>query len=252
VTYQRPRSDDHSPREDVAAIVEMAFPRCRADTRSVLVAHADIRDFDAGRTVVGHGDHTRTALVLGGHVAFRRATLDGREVIPRIVSTGELAPLMPIALRPSVVEVVALSRCRVALLPSKELWALAERDAGLALDLLEHVLLTFKAVIERLDGLMYQNATRRVARVLDEHASIIFGDDAVLTRAHLPALVGTSREMTRRVLRILEADGVVARIGGSRLALLDAARLAQAAVTSPTARETDSAGPRPTLEGKTD
>ena len=33
------------------------------------------------------------ALVLDGHVAFRRTTLDGREVMPRIVSTGELAPL---------------------------------------------------------------------------------------------------------------------------------------------------------------
>jgi CRP-like cAMP-binding protein len=251
VTQQRPRSDKGSS-DEVASIVERAFPRCRADTRSLLAALADIRSFDAGRTVVAHGDHTRTALVLGGHIAFRRTTLDGREVMPRIVSTGELAPLMPIGLRPSVVEVVAVSRCRVALLPAKGLWGLAERDTGLALDLLEHVLLTFKAVVERLDGLMYQKATRRVARVLDEHASIMFGEEAVLTRAHLPALVGTSPEMTRRVLRILESDGVVARIGGGRLELLDAARLAQTAATSPTARDTDSAGPRPTLEAETD
>ena len=80
----------------------------------------------------------------------------------------------------------------------------------------------------------------------------MFGDEAVLTRAYLPALVGTSREMTRRVLRILESDGVVARIGGGRLELLDAARLAQAAATPPTASNTDSGELPLELEGKTD
>ena len=253
MTQQPPRSDKKASHEDVASIVGIAFSRCRADTRSVLAALADVRSFDAGRTVVAHGDHTRTALVLCGHVAFLRTTLEGREVMPKIVSTGELAPLLPIALRPSVLEVVAVSRCSVALLPAKRLWALAEGDTGLTLDLLEHVLLTLKAVVERLDGLMYQNATRRVARVLDQHASIMFGDEAVLTRAYLPALVGTSREMTRRVLRTLQSEGVVARIAGGRLDCLDAARLAQTAASPPAARDTDSAGPRPTPEsGPTD
>ena len=94
-----------------------------------------------------------------------------------------------------------------------------------------------------MDGLLYQNALRRVARVLDQHAEIIFGDEAVVTRAYLPALVGTSREMTGRVLRQLEADGVVERIGRQRLRLLDAwglARTAAAAARPATALGTSS------------
>jgi CRP-like cAMP-binding protein len=146
---------------------------------------------------------------------------------------------MPIALRPAVVEVVAVSPCRVALLAGSGLWALAEADTGFALDLLEHVLLTFEGIVERLDGLMYQAATRRVARVLEQHASILFGQAAVLTRAYLPALVGTTPEMTRRVLRILETDGIVARIGGDRLDLLDPARLGAVADPPPTEPEHD-------------
>ena len=42
------------------------------------------------------------------------------------------------------------------------------------------------------------------------------------TRAHLPALVGTSREMTGRVLRRLESEGIIERIGRDRLRVLDA------------------------------
>jgi CRP-like cAMP-binding protein len=58
-----------------------------------------------------------------------------------------------------------------------------------------------------------------------------------MTRAYLPALVGTSREMTGRVLRQLESDGIVRRVGRDRLRLLDADRLALAAAPPPTLRE---------------
>ena len=220
----------------LGSIVRNAFPRCQHGTIGALEALADVRTFHAGDTLVAQGDEGRTVLVLDGHVAFRRTTLDGREVMPRIVSSGQLAALMPIAMRPAVIEVVAVSPCRVALLAGSGLWTLAEADNGFALDLLEHVLLTFEGIVERLDGLMYQAATRRVARVLEQHASILFGEAAVLTRAYLPALVGTTPEMTRRVLRILETDGIVARIG-DRLDLLDPARLGEAAAPPPTEPE---------------
>ena len=55
----------------------------------------------------------------------------------------------------------------------------------------------------------------------------------MVTRSYLPALVGTSREMTGRVLRQLEAEGVVERIGRGRLRLLDAAELTRTAAPSP-------------------
>jgi CRP-like cAMP-binding protein len=178
-----------------------------------------------------------TVLVLEGYVAFRRTTQEGHEVIPRIVSTGKLAALLSMAGRPSAAEALALSACRVALWSGREFQSLAADDAGFALDLLEHVLVTFEAIIERLDGLHYQNALGRVARILELHADIFFGAEAVLTRAHLPALVGTSREMTGRVLRRLESERVVDRLGRDRLRLLDADRLASMAAPRSAARD---------------
>jgi CRP-like cAMP-binding protein len=215
--------------EGVSRILGESFRQSRPETRQLLVGLAEIRSFEAGQTVVPQGDETLTGLVLEGHVAYRRTTFDGREVIPRIVSTGGLAALLPMASRPSAAEMLALTPCRVALWSGRDLQAVATGDAGLAIDLLEHVLLTFEAVVGGLDGLLHQDAAGRVARVLQQHSAMFFGEPGVLTRAHLPALVGTSREMTGRVLRRLETDGVVAREGRTRLRLLDAGRLAETA-----------------------
>lgn len=215
-------------------VVDRAFPRARSKTRRWMVAHADVRAFGPGQTVVAQGHEGETIVVLNGHIGLRRTTLEGREVIPRIVAMGQLASLLPIARRPTVFECVALTPSRVAVLSGADLRALAEEDAGLGMDLLEHALDAMMGIVEQLDGLLHQDASRRVARVLQQHAALFFGDAAVLTRAYLPALVGTSREMTGRVLRRLEADGVVARVGPDRLQLLDAAALARTASIGPT------------------
>jgi CRP-like cAMP-binding protein len=218
--------------EGLRDVVARAFPRCRPETARSLISNADLRVFPAGHVILDQGERERTALVVDGHVGFRRTTADGREVIPVIVTGGQLASLLPIAGRPSAMETVALSPAQIALWPSTTLLELASNDAGLALDLLGSVLLAFEAMAERLDGLMYQDAVRRVARVLVERADILFGEPPQLSRAYLPALVGTSQEMTARVLRKLESDGVVERASHDWLRLLDPGRLTQLATSS--------------------
>jgi CRP/FNR family cyclic AMP-dependent transcriptional regulator len=223
--------------DGVAEVVATAFPRATRETQRALVATADIEAFRPRQTVVRQGDESRVGLVLEGHAGFRRTTIDGREVIPMIISRGELGPIMPIASRPFTADLLALSSGRIALWPGADVQALAAEDAGFGLDLLEHVLKAVEVIVERMDGLLYQDAARRVARVLDQHAELIFGEEGAVTRTYLPALVGTSREMTGRVLRQLESDGVVQRLGRSRLRLLDPVRLARTAAPPVTARE---------------
>jgi CRP/FNR family cyclic AMP-dependent transcriptional regulator len=228
---ERHSSRDLQPAEldSVAEVVQGTFPHASADTQRRLVTSTEVRAFGPRETMLSQGEESRVGLVLDGHIGWRRTTIDGREVMPRIVSRGDLGPFMPIAGRPSTADAVALSPSRVALWPATDVAALAAGDAGFALDLLNHVLFAFEEVVERMDGLLYQNALRRVARVLDQHADILFSHEGGVTRAYLPALVGTSREMTGRVLRQLESDGLVERIGRNRLRLLDASGLAQTA-----------------------
>ena len=219
----------------VVAVIEKAFSRAQPDTIRSLVAGAEVRRYGRAETVVRQGDDRRAVLVIAGHLGLRRSTVDGREVIPKVATTGDLASLPAIAGRPTAVEAVALSPARVALWPGTVLETLAAADGRLALDLLEHVLQTFEAIVERLDGMVHQDALRRVARVLHQHGDILFGEDPAVPRTYLPALVGTSREMTGRVLRNLEANGVVARRGRNGLELVDPVGLARAALGPPDA-----------------
>jgi CRP-like cAMP-binding protein len=217
--------------EGLRDTVARAFPRCRPDTVQTLVSRADVRGFSAGHTILDQDERERTALVVDGHVGLRRTTADGRQVIPFIATRGQLVSLLPIVGRAATMETVALSPAHVAFWQGPALLELGSNDVGLALDLLGSVLLALEAIAERLEGLMYQDAVRRVARVLIQHGDILFGEPGQLSRAYLPAIVGTSHEMTARVLRKLESDGVVERVSNDWLRLLDPVRLAEMAVS---------------------
>jgi CRP-like cAMP-binding protein len=137
--------------------------------------------------------------------------------------------VLPLAAIPAAADAVALTSSVAALWQSEEVRSLAETDAGLAVDLLDDVLESLDEVMRRLDGLLYQDAIRRVARVLELNGDLFFSEPPVLTRSDLPSLVGTSREMTGRVLRVLETRKLVARVGRDRLRLVDPAALAAVA-----------------------
>lgn len=205
------------------------FPQSRTESRTALLNTASIQTFAAGQTIFRQGDTTPVALVLDGHVAIRRTSLDGRQLIFRIMGRGKLAAFFPLKARPSAADAIALTQAPVALWTGPWFRSLATLDPGLAVDLLDHVLITYEEVVGRLDSLLYQDALRRVARILNVHADLFFADKPVLTRDYLPSLVGTSREMTGRVLRVLEARSLVARVGRDRLRLLDAPGLAAVA-----------------------
>lgn len=202
-----------------------AFPHGRAETRRSLATAATVRTFGAGHTIARQGDESLLALVLDGYIAVRRTTVDGRQLMVRIVTRGNLASIFPLAGRPAAGDSIALTPGVAAVWRGDDVRSLATADPGLAVDLLDQVLVSFEDVVTRLDGLLYQDALRRVARVLHFKGDLFFAESPVLKRTHLPTLVGTSREMTGRVLRILESRGLVARVDRDRLRLLDPAGL---------------------------
>jgi CRP/FNR family transcriptional regulator, cyclic AMP receptor protein len=211
---------------ELPVVIGQALPRMRSDTRQALVRVATIRSIGAGKAVLGQGDESSIALVLDGHVAVRRTTNDGRQLIVGFITRGGLVSVLPLAARPALADAVALTPTVAAIWSATGVRALATRDAGLAVDLLDQVLGKFEVAVARMDALLSQNALRRVARVLELYSDLFFSEPPVLKRTHLPALVGTSREMTGRVVRALESRGIVARVGRDRIRLLDPAALA--------------------------
>ena len=183
---------------------------------------------DPGEIVFRQGDPIPVTLIVRGHAVFRRTTTDGRELVLGIAARGMLFGFSGIAGSMATVDLVAVTPTEVALWSGDELRPLVHDDGGLALDVVDGMAAYIVGISDRLDRFIHQDARQRLLRVLAEYEDLFFGATPVFSRAHLPGLVGTSREMTGRVIRDLEREGVIARVGMRGLRLLSPARLHEA------------------------
>jgi CRP/FNR family transcriptional regulator len=212
--------------------LEEAFPHSRPDTRRALAA-TYVRRYAVGGAILRQGDDASFALVVDGLVAHNRTTADGRQLIMSIISRGKVAGIPAVSGRAVGADLIALTPSQAALWRADQVRRLATEDAGFAVDLLDHVVAKVEETVARVDSMARQDSRRRVARVISIYADLFFGERPVLTRSHLPFLVGTSREMTSRVVRRLEQERIVARVGRDRLRLLDPAGLSAVADLHP-------------------
>ncbi len=211
-----PVDDRAVPRERIVR----ALPDCRPETISTMLDMVRLRSVAAHESIYRQGDPVELTLVLEGHVAFQRTTPDGLQLIAGVAGPGAFfgfTSMTPVA---SSVELVAVTPSRVAQWRGQDLRALAELDPALALSATDALAGSLHELMERIEGFMHQDSRRRVIRILARHRDLFFSDPPILTRAHLPGLVGTTREMTGKVLRQLEREGVVIREGRSGLRLL--------------------------------
>lgn len=211
---------------DLEELLLQRLPECQPTTIRSLVATARVRDVRAGEHIYRQGESVSLTLILRGHIAFRRMTAEGQTVMTGVGSAGALFGFSSAAPVQSSVEGMALTASLVAQWPGSEIRSLARTDAALGLAGIDALAFALHAVIEQVEGYLHQDARRRVLRILARHRSLFFCDPAILNRAHLPGLVGTSREMTGRVLRELEREGTIQRIGRNGLRLIRPDRLA--------------------------
>jgi CRP-like cAMP-binding protein len=210
---------------DLGRLIAFALPGSRSETSQFLAETARVRRFAAEDAIFRQGEPIPLTYIVRGHGAFRRMTIDGQLLGLGIAEPGGLYGFTSVSATIAAADMVALTECEVAIWKGPDVRRLVEADAGFALDVIDRLSLYVTMITEKVDGFLHQDARRRVIRVLVRHRDLLFGDPPVLSRSHLPALVGTSREMTGRVLRQLEREGTVARVGRNGLRLLRPERL---------------------------
>ena len=230
-------------RREIRGLIERALPGCRRETCHALAATAHLRNVCRGATIFSQGEPIPLTLVIRGHGAFRRTFVEGKQIATGIGSPGNLYGFSSIARSRSSIEFVALTDCDIALWSGRTLRGLAMTDPGFALDAIDHMAGFINVLTGNLEGFLHQDARRRVVRVLARHRDLFFAEPPVVSRALLPSLVGTSREMTGRVLRALEREGTIARVGQTGLKLLRPDRL-EADSAPPTIRPRPPIAPR--------
>ena len=213
---------------DLLELLILALPGARRDSHEWLADNARVRRVSPDELVFRQGEAFPIGLIIDGIGAFRRTTPDGRQLVIGLATRGLMFGFSGVSVPHSRADLLALTPGHIAVWPAEHLRPLVDRDPRLALAVIERMGQFIAGLTERLDGFLYQDARRRVLRILAQYESIFFGDAAVLSRSHLPSLVGTSREMTSRVLRELERDGIIRRTGRSGLELLSPQRLDEA------------------------
>jgi CRP-like cAMP-binding protein len=210
---------------DILALLQRALPGANPTSWQLLAETARIRTASPGELITRQGEVMPLTLFAAGYGAFRRTTVNGKQLIMGIADPGYLFGFSSITRTVSSVDVQALTAAEAATWSGQAIRELATSDPGFALGVIETLVLFLSTLTEKVDGFLHQDARQRVIRILGRHRSLFFSDPAILTRTHLPALVGTTREMTGRVLRELEKDGTVARDGAKGLRLLRPDRL---------------------------
>jgi CRP-like cAMP-binding protein len=228
--------------DDLRLSIERALPGTGPATIQALVATARVRSIARDTMVFRQGEPIPLALVVRGYGALRRTTVDGRQLMVGVANPGDLIGFSSIASVNSPVDLVALTDCEAATWPGQEIRALAATDSGFALAVIDMMALFLTTITEKVDGFLHQASRRRVVRILARHRELFFTDPPILSRAQLPSLVGTSREMTGRVLRDLERDGVLLRVGSTGLRLLRPDQLDAGAAGPPHGNQGDRAG----------
>jgi CRP/FNR family cyclic AMP-dependent transcriptional regulator len=211
--------------QELQELIVDRLPGCRPPTIRALRKTARLQTVPARYPIYRQGEPVLLTLILRGYGAARRTTVDGQQFTSGVARAGDLFGFSGIASTQSSVELVALTDCEVAQWAGPEVRALASVDPGLALAAIDSMAASLHVAMERVEGFLHQDARRRVLRILARERVLFFGEPAVLTRSHLPGLVGTSREMTGRVLRQLEREGTLARVGQVGLRLLRPDRL---------------------------
>jgi CRP-like cAMP-binding protein len=207
-------------RPDLREILARQLPRCRPETWATLAASARVSTIKRGDRIYALGEPVPLTMILSGYGVARRTTSTGLLLISGVAQAGAPFGWSGLASATSSIEMIAHTDCQVAQWPGLEVRPIAAGDPELALAAIDSMAASLHQTIEQIEGFLHQNARLRVLRILGRYRNLFFEDPPVLTRADLPALVGTTREMTGRVLRQLEREGTVQRFGRVGLRLL--------------------------------
>ena len=212
------------------AAISRALQGCRPETIEALIESGRVRTLQPGDLIYRQGDPVPFTLILNGYGIANRTTASGQELFSGVALPGVLFGYSAIASIQSTVGIFALTPGEVVQWPGDRVRELAMADAAFGLVAIRSLATSMHELMGQIEGWLHQDARRRVLRILNRYRPLVFGDAPILNRTHLPGLVGTSREMTGRVLRDLEREGTLRREGRNGLQLLQPERLEAAAV----------------------
>lgn len=172
---------------------------------------------DRGEVIVQEGAPCAgLSFVMQGRVKVFRVSAGGREQILRIIGPGETFNDVPaFDGGPNPASVQAMDDALVGTIPAEELERLLEEHPQIARRMLALFAGRLRGFVELVSELSLHSVESRVARLLlvsSEHAPS--AAPLRINQQDMAAMVGTTREVAARALRILEERGAIRRNDG--------------------------------------
>lgn len=210
----------NNPLEGLVENLELRSPLLEADRQAILALPYTLKSFAPGSYVVREGEPPMGCGILVSGFAYRqKLTGDGGRQILSIHIPGEALDFQNIFLNVADHSVQMLTRGHVATVPRADIQKIARSSAAIGHAILVNILVDASIFREWILNVGRRDAKSRLAHVLCELAVRLdahglaedMGYHLPMTQAELADALGLTPVHLNRVIRSLEADGLINR-----------------------------------------
>lgn len=219
---------DASPTPDglsAAALRRMPiFAATRPTVLESVARAALLRRVPRGTRLIREGEPTDFVyLILSGSLNVMVSDVEGREAILSILGPGEMVGEMGVLDdQARSATVVATSASTLVTLTKSDFRRYLRENFDISLYVMRKLVQRLRAADRRIESLALLDVGGRVVRLLRDIAEAESGDRRVtrrVSRQEIAKMVGASREMVSRVLKDLQARGLIAERDDGRIVL---------------------------------
>ena len=180
---------------------------------------AILRSVERGVMVLHAGDRTDNIyFVLSGNLKVLVSDEDGREVILTMIGPGEVFGEMGVLdedVRSATV--LAVSSANLVVMSKGDFKRVMLDNAEVALQITRNLVQRLRQADRKIESLALLDVYGRVARLLLDMAEDVGGQKVVtrkISKQDIAKMIGASREMVSRVMKDLNAHGLIEETGG--------------------------------------
>jgi CRP-like cAMP-binding protein len=198
------------------------FPLSASDREALLSLDVTRRDVPAGSYIMREGELARTCSILISGIAFRqKVSAFGHRQIVSLIIPGDALDLPNVFLRTADHDVRSLTDANIATVSAVQFRKVVGDFPSLAQAILLSVLTDNSICREWILNLGQRDAKTRLAHFICEHAArmdergLSTGDviDIPMTQEQLGHATGLTAVHVNRMLKMLEADGLIVKVG---------------------------------------
>lgn len=182
-----------------------------------------IKSFNAGKTIVNEDTHIRSVpIVIKGSVKVMQSDDDLKEMVLYYLRPGETCVMSVLAglyQDTSKVKAIAEEDCEVLFIPVNAFNDLIRKNPEWLNYIFQIYHKRFEELLGVVDAVAFKNMDQRLHQFLEKRADLSNSKTLSMTHEQLAQELGTAREVISRLLKKMEAEGLV-KLGRNKIMLV--------------------------------